>query len=106
MCRRSIVALALLVGLLCAVAAFAEPPVQTSPAQPDFPSWLAATSGEGAGTPAALPMAFTCQPNGTFCQQAACSCAQRGGSCLCGGVLSGCNAATHVFSCLCFQCGV
>jgi hypothetical protein len=59
---------------------------------------------EGIGIPAPSPMAFLCQPNGTFCQQAQCSCQQHGNICLCGGILSGCNQTNHTFTCLCFQC--
>ncbi|HZF09208.1 MAG TPA: hypothetical protein VFE33_10510 [Thermoanaerobaculia bacterium] len=101
---RSILALALFVGLLVAVAAFASPGEAPTSPNPDFPVWLAAASGDAVGTPAPLPMAFLCQPNGTFCQQAQCACQQHGGACLCGGTLLSCNQFNHTFSCLCKQC--
>ncbi|HSS50185.1 MAG TPA: hypothetical protein VLX28_14705 [Thermoanaerobaculia bacterium] len=62
------------------------------------------TAADGIGIPAPKPMAFLCQPNGTFCQQAQCSCQEHGNICLCGGFLSGCNQTNHTFTCLCFQC--
>jgi hypothetical protein len=64
--------------------------------------WAAATAG--VGIPAPSPKAFLCQPNGSFCQQAQCSCQEHGNICLCGGILSGCNQTAHTFTCLCFQC--
>ena len=102
--NRSILVLALLVGLFLSVAVFASPAETTASPNPDFSAWLAATSGDGVGTPAPLPMAFLCNPNGTFCQRAQCACQQHGGRCLCGGVMSGCNQATQSFTCICFQC--
>jgi hypothetical protein len=102
--RRSILAFALIASLFVIVAAFASPGVALAAPNPDFPAWLAAASGDMAGTPAPLPMAFLCQPNGNYCQQVACICQKPGGICLCGGFPSSCNVINHTFTCVCKQC--
>jgi hypothetical protein len=65
---------------------------------------LGTATVEGIGIPAPSPRGFLCRPNGTFCQQAQCSCQEPDNYCLCGGFLSGCNQATYTFTCACIQC--
>jgi hypothetical protein len=100
----SVFTLTLLAGLLVTGAAFASPAAVGQA----LPAWLADTPTAPAaaiGTPVPTPMAFLCtQPPTTFCQSAQCQCQQRGGYCLCGGFLSGCNESAHTFSCICRQC--